>query len=146
MNREIFYTDTVEKMINADTLDDESFSTRIDFLVSAAVTILGQSCPLLTVDEWCALADVLNGHYVLCETAIEDRLHSAWVSVYHSGPECDDKWSINCEAFAKRLEKMPLPEQLAAYEVVRNFWNTKEGHVENTYAKIFSKLGAPGLL
>lgn len=144
MKRELFCSNEIEKIINVDLDGDEAFAERITFLASAAVAVAKQSCPSLLIGEWCTVAEALNGHYVGYEATVESILDSVWASVCDSAPECDDKWSVSCEALANRLVKMQFSEQLAVFEVARKFWTTQ--HTDDTFAQIFTKLGAPGLL
>lgn len=146
MRHEIRFSKTVEEQVYADADNYDFYSNRVEFLVSAASAVFNRSCPSLTVNEWCAMVDVLNCPYDDFDTAdIESILSHSWFQISESSYECDDKWAISCNSLAKRLLELPFPEQLSAYNIVSKFWAKKKGD-GRSFKEIFTSLGAPGLV
>lgn len=139
-------SDSAMKMIDPDIHGIYRVSERAGFLIGAASAIAVQSCPTLTIGEWCALAAAANGHYYTYESGVEQVLESLWCNLYDTAYEANKHYSVDCEHLAKRLNKMPLAQQLAVFEIVRKFWIRTETEVSESFAERFTRLGAPGLL
>lgn len=145
MERSTYYSDAVASMIYPGCHDDESVANRVGFLISAASMLAGQSCPALTIGEWCTLAEANNDTWHTYSNGVERTLHGLWHSVFDRAYECNERWSVDCEALAVRLSNMPLAEQLSVFEIARRFWIAEESVVGETFAQKFTRLGAPGL-
>lgn len=140
--KSIYVPDDVDEAIIAAS-DAESYSGRVAYLATIAVTTAIEAAPALKVGEWCAIADALNGHLPMYEQGAGNVLRSAWHSVFDSGSECDEKWGVDCAELARRLSALPLAAQAGVFEIGRAFWRRGD-EVSNhpNYTEAFKALGA----
>jgi hypothetical protein len=100
-------------------------SGRITEVAMRYRALLDDAMPTLTQAQWCAICDVLNGTWLICED-IEGRgdpVRSVWVSVADSAEDgTGEKWNVDVPALAATLRDMPYASQAAVCEVVRRFW------------------------
>lgn len=141
--RSVYFSQPTEDLINISADSPESYSGRVAFLIEAGVKAAIESAPELTVGEWCAIAEAMNGHWPSYEIGTEQVVRGTWHSVYDCAPDCDEKWGISCEALAKHLSGLPFAAQVGAYEIGRAFWKRPEVlNTSNGYTEAFQRLGA----
>ena len=124
--------------------ETDSASGRISHMITLAESLINEAVPTLSVGEWTAISDALNGHWPSYEQGPKAVFGSAWHSVHDSWLEADQRWGTDCKALAHKLMAMPLAQQAAVFEIcAKNFWsrpdvlNTSDG-----YAEGLKKLGA----
>ncbi len=141
MHKLSHFSDSALHAIDLSPEASPSLFQRASFLIEAAAAIAAQSCPALTIGEWCTVADAHQGTAHAYGMGVTPVLSCHWDCVLEAAAECNDKWSVDCEALANRLVNLPIAEQLAVFELTRKFWrNTR--HEGETYAHYFSRLGA----
>ena len=147
MEHQTHFSEITMKSIDIDPDSDELywFSARVGFLIDAAEHIASQSCPALTVDEWCAITEAGNGSTHVFEGGFKPALLNLWIGIQDAAHTCNKKWSVNCQTLASRLSGMSPAEQLAVFEIVRKFWQAAP-YVNETYVQVFTRLGAPRLM
>lgn len=116
--------------IALDALDagpDESLAGRITEVALRHRAILADATPTLTLPQWCAVADALNGYWLLCESAepTADPARHAWAEIADA-EGLGDKWNIDAQHLAQQLRDMPYAGQAAVCQVVRRFWQHPE--------------------
>ncbi len=140
--RATYYSDPVARIIDLDDNElSESWSGRVGFLIGAAHLAADESCPALTVDEWCALADADRGTEHNYAHGPEEVVNGMQHNLFDFADEGDEKWNVDCVALARRLRSASFAERLAVYEIVRRFHKTKPLKGES-YADRFRRIGA----
>ena len=147
MDHQTHFSEISMKSIDIDPNSDGFFlfSARVGFLIDSAELIASQSCPALTVDEWCAIAEAGNGSTQIFEGGLMHALQLLCTGLHDSAHRFNDKWIVDCDALAWRLVNMSPAEQLAVYELVRRFWQVQP-YENETHTQLFTRLGAPGLM
>lgn len=89
--------------------------------------------PSLTKEEWLAICDACNGTFMIPENAESDP--ARFISTELTDPlrGLGNKWGIDAEVLAKKLDEMDYVTQVAVHEVVQRFWETADNsscHVE----------------
>ena len=78
--------------------------------------------------------------------ATTTRCQRSWKAGFfdhESGPECDEKWGVDCRALARKINGLPLIQKCAAYEVRRRFWVRKDvNDLHDSYAGMLTAHGA----
>ena len=122
----------------------DSASGRISHMITLAEMLVNEAVPTLSVGEWTAIADALNGHWPSYEQGPKAVFGSAWHSVHGSAPELDAKYEISCRALAHKLMAMPLAQQAAVFEIcAKRFWTRTEVlNDSGNHADVFRALGA----
>lgn len=107
-----------------------------DALASVAVryrALLDEACPALTRAQWCYLADALNGSVRTAEHAELDPARWLGDSVRDAAPDgLPEKWDVDADALATRLDALPYAARVAVIEVVERFWRMASGEVADT--------------
>lgn len=111
-------------------LDDrpESLWTRsglINTVAARYAEVCRRHCPTLTVQEWCACFDALNGVWLQSQASEEAGLLTAvWAEVYDADrlDGLGDKWSIDARALAERIRDMGYAEVVALVDAVERWW------------------------
>ena len=97
-----------------------------DALPSALVryrAIVDAAMPVLAENEWACLCDILNASHRLTNHPDTDPARSMGLSVADSGPDgMAEKWGVDLDLLAARLDAMPYPAQCAVIETVDRFW------------------------
>lgn len=122
----------------------DSASGRISHMITLAEMLINEAIPPLSVGEWTAVADALNGHWPSYEQGPAMVFGGAWLSVHDSAPELDPKYDISCRALAHKLMAMPLAQQAAVFEIcAKRFWSRPDVlNASGSYADAFRALGA----
>lgn len=118
----IYLSDQLLERLDLDPAGVEGMSARLSNLIMVALEGMRDNMPTLPLNEWQCLLDVSNGHYRGHNDPLQSRLESWVFSISESGPECDEKWRVNCRALARKINSLPLISKCAAYEVCRRFW------------------------
>ena len=118
----LYFSDRVFERLDIDTAGVEGLSGRVSNLVSIALDSMREAAPALPVAEWKALMDISNGHFRQSDRSVDEQVESFRYGVSESGPECNNKWGVNCVSLARKLAGMTLIEQCAVMEVCRRFW------------------------
>lgn len=124
--------------------ETDSASGRISHMITLAESLINEAVPTLSVGEWTAISDALNGHWQSYEQGPKAVFGSAWHSVHDSAPELDAKYEISCRELAHKLMAMPLAEQAAVFEIcAKRFWSRPDVlNASGSYAEAFKSLGA----
>ena len=109
-----------------DITEREGLSGRVTNLCLTALDGFRENMPTLSLNEWKALLDISNGLLRNSDFGISAQVESFRFSVSESGPECNEKWGIDCPALARKLARMTVFEQCAVMEVCRRFWARKD--------------------
>ena len=95
----------------------QTFSGHVNALAARHAMMRHDVTPRMTVSEWAAICDALNGSYLLdADTALH-----AWASVADT-EGLGDKWSIDQESLVAKLRALPAAARIAVAEVVEAFW------------------------
>lgn len=118
--------------------DCGSRSWRISNAVERYQAIVEHDMPTLTVGEWCAILDTLNG------TFLEPLLiQCIWMEIADHEPGfLEQKWGIDRNVLIERLKVMPLGSLMAIAEVVQQFWSSGNFRTNETYEEVLTRLGA----
>lgn len=140
----LYFSDKTLAKIAVDPAGVEGLSARVSRLCHIAVDVMDDSIPTLPKAEWLALMDLSNGiHMSLSDHTPRDMAESFHFSIMESGPECNEKWGMNCVALAKKYRALPLAAQLAVIEVCRRFWTRPEVNAKfDNYGDIMAAHGA----
>ncbi len=115
-----------------------------DALPSAMVryrAILDAALPALTENEWALLCDILNGSALTAGHADTDPARTLAHTVIDSGEDgAGDKWGVDLDALAARLDALDYPAQCAIIETVARFWH----QAGTSLAPIGQQLAAAG--
>lgn len=139
--KSLYIPDDIDTAVIAAS-DAESYSGRVSYLCGIAVQVAVDAAPALSVGQWCAIADALNGYLPSYEQGPAQVLRGCWFNVYDSAPELDAKWRVDCAALARQLGDLPLAAQAGVYEIARAFW--RRGDVVSgtgSYSDAFLALG-----
>lgn len=118
----IYLSDQMHASLDLDPAGVEGTSARLSYLISVALEGMRDNVPTLPLNEWQCLLDVTNGHYRSHNDPLTFQLEGWVFSIAESGPECDEKWGLDCKALARKVNALPLIQRCAAYEVCRRFW------------------------
>lgn len=118
----IYLTDASEKILG----ECDSLSGRINTIISRYGCITCEGCPSLTLAEWSAVCDVLNGTWLNAEVGSFDICRSIWAEI-SDGDRLDGlgaKWGIDAQDLSRRVQVMPYHEQVAIVEIATLFWQS----------------------
>lgn len=122
----LYFSDRTYAALDIDKGGSEGLSGRVSALCSYAIELLRLAVPALSIDEWCALIEITKGVIQPSEHGPQAVVESFAFGIGASGPECNEKWGINCPALARKYRAMDLGQQLAVTEVCRRFWAKPE--------------------
>lgn len=122
----LYFSQTVYDRLDVDPAGVEGLSARVSNLCVTALETMREAVPAMPLNEWQCLLDVSNGHFRQTDMSLRDQVGGFIFSVSESGPECNEKWSVNCPALARKIESMTLGQQCAIMEVCRRFWVRKD--------------------
>lgn len=98
-------------------------SSRLNSICVRYGAICKRDCPEMTVAEWMACCDVLNSTVRDAMSEQMDIAKSLWMEIRDSEQDgLGEKWGIDCNEFAAKLDGMPYSSQCAIIEVVSRFW------------------------
>jgi hypothetical protein len=82
--------------------------------------ICRRHCPTLTLSEWCAVMDALNGIW-LHDTS---PLTSIWAEVYDADRlnGLGQKWGVDAKALAQRIREYDYATLVALVDAVERWW------------------------
>lgn len=122
----------------------ESYSGRVAYLCALGHRLALDSAPALTLGEWCAVADALNGYWLDYEAGVEAVASGVRHELFDAAPELDERWQVDCTALSRRLAEMPLGAQAAVLEIGRAYWRRPEVRDgDQDHEAVFRALGAP---
>lgn len=118
--------------------DFGSRSWRISNAVERYQAIVEHDMPTLTVGQWCAILNTLNG------TFLEPlMIQHMWMEIEDHEPGfLEQKWGIDGKVLIERLKAMPLGSLMAIAEVVQQFWSSGNFRTNETYEEVLTRLGA----
>lgn len=100
-----------------------SFNSRANSIIIRYGAICKKDCPEMTVSEWMACCDVLNGTVRDTDSYWNDPARMIHANIEDSEQDgLGEKWGIDCKEFSSRLREMPYSSQCAIVEVVSRFW------------------------
>jgi hypothetical protein len=101
--------------------DPDSLSGRINAIVIRYGGIIREGTPALTLAEWSAICDALNGTY----TGVDhlDMARLLWADIADADG-LGDKWGIDSQVLALRIRDMSYVERVSILEVVERFWSS----------------------
>jgi hypothetical protein len=100
-------------------------SARVNQIAASYLMIVADECPELTLGEWSAVVDVLNG----ADHAAERNLRFVWASIADADKldGLGAKWGIDAQALAQRVRDMRLAQLIALTEIGQRYWNLSGG-------------------
>ena len=121
---------------------DDSLSGRMHAVLMQHRALLEDATPALTLAQWCAACDALNGAWLVAESAAPgtDPVRHAWIDIADA-PQLGRKWHIDQDALVQLVRALPYVSQAALCAVVRRFW----GHPDLNAAEpqeVLSRCGA----
>lgn len=121
------------------TLDEgDSISGRINSIITRYGEITSRDCPTLTVGEWLAIIDILNGTWREADTPQNDIARYLWAEIEDAIADgINDKWDIDAADLSKRVRAMTYGQQCAIIEVACRFWR---GHDSQEWASDADRL------
>jgi hypothetical protein len=122
----LYFSDKLFDRIALDPAGVEGLSSRVSHLCTIAIEVMREATPELPLNEWEALLDISNGHFRSSDFTLSEQVESFRYGVSESGPECNEKWGIDCPTLARKLAGMTLAEQCAIMEICRKFWMRSE--------------------
>lgn len=122
----LYFSQMVYDRLEVDPAGVEGLSARVSNLCVTALESMRDSMPTLPLNEWEALLDISNGHFRMADARLQEQVESFCFSVAESGPECNEKWGVNCPDLARKIAAMPLIQQCAIIELCRRFWVRKD--------------------
>lgn len=134
----IYLSDQAEAALGP--MADESLSGRVNSLLIRYDGIRHEACPVLSVQEWCAVCDVLNGAFVGAEHTDSDPARYIWAEMADA-PEMGEKWGIDHGALVARLRGMSFAARCAVVEVATRFWRSTRLN-EASNAELLAEAGA----
>ena len=97
-------------------------SARVTEVVRQHGEMVKRATPELTLNEWCAICDALNGW------AMHDDLYeptSAWINIADAIEDgLGAKWGLDALALAHHIRDLPFAGAVAVCEVSRRFWQS----------------------
>ncbi len=118
----LYFSQVVFDRLDLEPARVEGLSARVNNLCVIALDTMREAAPALPLAEWLALVDISNGYLRVTDRSSAEQVEDFRFSVSESGPECNEKWDINCAALARKLSQMKLIEQFAVMEVCRRYW------------------------
>jgi hypothetical protein len=118
----IYISDSTEAILTQ--YGEGSLSGTISTLVERYNRITADSIPEFTENEWCLIADCLNGCgvWVGANSGI-DQAPMLWAEIMDSaGDGIGEKWGVSPVELGKRLRTLPLVSRIAAWDVAARFW------------------------
>lgn len=122
----LYFSERTYASLDIDKDGPEGLSGRVSALCGYAVELLRLAVPALPLNEWCAMVDIGNGVMRPHEFGAQAVADAFAFSIAESGPECNEKWGINCPLLARKYRMMSFDQQLAVTEVCRRFWAKPE--------------------
>lgn len=102
--------------------------------------ILKQEMPALSEGEWCFLADVLNGTWLVTEVGSPaDPALYLWAEASDAGADTAAKWGIDQANLVRKLREMSYAQSCGVVDVLTRFW--ADDH-EGDYREALAKAGA----
>jgi len=140
----LYFSEPMFRRIALDPAGTEGLSSRVSRLCSIALDLIDDNMPTLTYGEWVTFIDVSNGQWRnLSDLDPAAETESFAYSVADSGPECNEKWGVQCVPLAKKYMALPLAGRLAVLEVCRRFWTQPEKNARyDSYRDIVEAHGA----
>jgi predicted SAM-dependent methyltransferase len=104
-----------------------SLSGRINSIILRYGGMLREATPPLTVAEWSAICDVLNGAHLLADAG-SDSVRFMWAEISDADRlnGLGAKWCIDAQDLAARLREMSYATQVAVAEVATHFWASEQ--------------------
>ena len=116
-------------------------SGRLDIIACRYSEIVKYHCPILTVPQWCAIIDVLNGWFLSpSDDSSRDILHEL-----EDGDELNglgEKWSVNIPELREELKATGAAGLIAATEIGQQFWLTNSECKKQSYEEHLRHIGA----
>lgn len=118
--------------------DSGARSWRISNAVERYLAIVEHDMPTLTIGEWCAIIDTLNGTFLE-----SSQIRCMWMEIADHEPGfLEQKWKIDRKVLIERLKTMPVGSRMAVAEVAHRFWSSEEARCGATYREVLTRLGA----
>jgi hypothetical protein len=115
-----------------------SHAWRISNAVERYLAIVEHDMPTLTIGEWCAIIDTLNGTFL-----DSSKIRCMWMEIADHEPGfLEQKWKIERKVLIERLKTMPAGSRMAVAEVAHRFWSSEDARCGATYREVLTRLGA----
>ncbi len=120
----IYLTDGSMSVLG-DNLD--SLSGRINSVITRYGEICHRDCPTMAEAEWSAICDTLNGTWINADDTQSDPARFLWAEISDADRlyGLGEKWGIDAQALASRIQSMDYSQQCAIIEVVTRFWKSE---------------------
>ena len=101
-----------------------SKSGLINTVASRYQEICRRHCPTLTLAEWCAIMDALNGVWLQSTDRDAAFLASVWAEVYDADRlnGLGGKWQCDAKALAERIRDYDYATVVALVDAVERWW------------------------
>ncbi|QFU15153.1 hypothetical protein [Microvirga thermotolerans] len=119
---EVFVSEPVQKVLKTRTFGDSS--NRINEICERYLELVRFDMPTLSLNEWVALLDCLNGTLRDAST-IQCLEHD--ISDAIALDQLDKCWNIDGDDFCNRLKAMTYGQKTAIVEVVDRYWSAYGG-------------------
>lgn len=136
--KSIWMGEPLERLINSRrrAQDDEvNVSGAINTAVDRYLEIVRRAMPTLTLGEWCAIFDALNGCWML--ESWSPRYAFADVA---DTPGLGQKWQIDQEALVARLQAMDYAACVAVVDAAERFWATDTTSTEEGWRSVIAPI------
>jgi len=131
-----------------DRPEDKGLWTRSGLLNTVAARyaeVCRRHCPTLTMAEWCACMDALNGVWMQATSAHEaSRLTVVWAEVYDADRlnGLGAKWGCDAKALAERIREMDYATTVALVDAVERWWAREQPAGESREEGIAAVVGS----
>jgi hypothetical protein len=102
--------------------------------------ITREAIPELTLPEWSAICDALNGCNISLSGRTPDPAPMAWAEILDSEPEIGKKWNVDCQALAEKLRALPFVGKIAVWDIAARFWSSPRNKKAST-AEVLREIG-----
>lgn len=138
----IYASETLDRVLGDRVSGDDdgrSRSSLISAIADRYSEIVRRSMPNLSVPEWCAIFDVLNGCWMHDGAAMAAQGIAHQIADASSMDGLGEKWGIDAMSLAHRIADLPFASLVSVLDTAERFW-TQGCHDGEEWAEIVSRL------
>jgi hypothetical protein len=122
----IYFGEALRRLLAARP-EDSGLWTRSGLLNTVAARyqeVCRRHCPTLTIAEWCAVMDALNGVWLRGSDHEAESLTAVWAEVYDADrlDGLGKKWRCGAKALAERIRDYDYATTVALVDAVERWW------------------------
>lgn len=123
VKKSIYLTEAAMHVLGDSGHGGPSLSGRVNSVVLRYGEIAREACPALTVEQWCAVCDALNGVYLAADHPDFDPARHIWAEIADADrlEGTGAKWGVDAAALAESVRLMSFAQRVAVLEVVQRF-------------------------